>query len=341
MSEQQQVEERADVGETEMIPPEKDPYFVTEDGVPFTGVEVDDPNSEPASEAKPEEAEAEGEEAEAKSDGESDGEAKDQDDEDKKAEPEEDLTQAFIALKRQKKAIARREREAQRVVASISQREADLAARESKLGELEGLLQTNKRELARRLGLDFRELAEEYLSEDEQDPRDAAIEKLTQKVEYLEKKNDDILRQTQAAAAAQAEAEEVHLVTGLISDGSRDNLAAYADTYGLETAAREIRQAFYQRLEAGEENLSVSKLLDEAEEQLSKFTERRAQPKPDEAKASPRRGNGAVQSAKPGAQTEAPATLSNRVATERASPDRELTPEEAMAQAIGMVQVKD
>ncbi len=308
-------------------PEDKDPYFVPRDK---SGKFL--PRAE-AAEAEQKQAE----EPEAKTEA-------------KSAEPEKEEEHAPTAkeianAKRYRKDLARRERELNR------ERDA-LAADRAEMERLRTMRRDNPRAVLDELGLSFRELAEEAAKQDGEDPRDKSIRELRAELEELKGFKQTLSKERESAAQQQSYQADVEAVAERIQNDA-DAYPFLAD-YGNDRAARAAVNAWYAKHEAGEKP-DLIEILDSLEGELSADYERLTQARAKrngaavsspavQAKGAPGRVNGAgkASEARGGqAGTPPPATLTNRTAAERASPDRALSRDERRKLAASRLVVRE
>lgn len=317
--------------ELTQAPEEKDPYFIR-DGKPFTGAKAG--QAEPAEPPEAEKDEdAEGDEAKAAP------EAEKEPAEDEKAkkksskDPEEALAHGFASLKKQKRLLAQREREAER-------RLAEAAQRAERYERITKLYQDDPYSAARELGLDFRRIVEHVAKEGDQDPTQKALAEANARIAALDAKLAEFADERKQASQAEVVQGELTMLQERIEGAAEE--FPYLAAYGADRAARAVHSAWYAHLHATGEHLDVAALFEQYEDELREDAARLARlQKPAEATASPARKNGAVQSAKPGARSDAPSTLSNRTTAQRASTDRPKTREERLAAAAAMLELRD
>lgn len=266
-----------------------------------------------------------------------------------KPEPEKEEERAPVAkeaagLKKQRKWISQQREELERLRAEV---EADRKETE----RLRVLRRENPRAVLDELGLSFRELAEEAAKQDGEDPRDRELRELkdrqAEQDAFIKSLKEERLT---AAEQAQYDADR-SFAAERISSGDYPALAAYGSDESASVIAgdwaRQVR-AF----EAGKgPKPDAATIFQKWEETTIKDFERMAEKLGYVRSASlaasaksPERVNGSGSAGKArGDQTGAtpPATLTNRTATERASPDRKLSKEERLRMAAGRLVVRD
>lgn len=227
------------------------------------------------------------------------------------------LPDAFIALKSQKKDVARKEREAQRVLDERGKWEAEKQ-------EWETLKREKPLEAAKRLGLTIRQLAESEAGAEPEEKRQ--LREMRAELDELKKER-----------TTQSEREQQEQEARVFNDAAQDIGAKYAASKELypeldRFAARMKRidanydvgrNAWNYMLnhfrETGIE-LDLVEVLSSFNDGAAKFFQDEAPRPPEQKTPEPsERGNGAVKPAEPAAQ-EAPTSLSSAVTSERATP---------------------
>jgi hypothetical protein len=303
-----------DDGLVDEVPPE--PWFVGKDGKPF-GPKPEDKKSDEAKKAEPKEEKT----------------------------PQEKIDRAFVSLHKQRRAF---EKMAAKRAAEFEAKESALKLQDKELGELRELYAKDKHAFAARLGLSFRELAENALK-GEETPEAKELRELrewkaeVQAEREAKKAAEEEAKRTESMSASRTEAlaalseEATALVathpilgayeTSQVASWAFDRLLAHwkatADPNGMDG----------EELDHGEVFATIAKELEESYERLARVK------KPVDPNGSSARGNGAVEPAKPEANS-APATLSNRIAAQRASTDRPLTRDERAAKAAALLKFR-
>lgn len=248
-------------------------------------------------------------------------------------------TDAFIALKKQRKELSQRERE-------IETRHAETTKLQQELAELDQLRKTNPREFVRRANVTIRELAEEEVDKEPEwkqqlTPLQKEIADLKAQIE--ERKQFE--QRQSAESQTQAVLSDIqHRWTGEIGDKYE-----YLHAFQPENIARTAWSKMQEHYDETGEVLPLESVLDmlegeakdlhdrltgtkkrasiNSDEGLSRSKERR--PPDGNGQGPSERGNGAGRPAKPAAVDDPPATLSNADTSDRAAPpERPKSPRE-------------
>lgn len=299
------------------------PYFVKKDGTPVTGRKRGpDGKFLPAPPAEAKAAEAKTETAPAL-----------------EPKPEEEKQQRIGDAWREVKQ-ARRELAARQ--ASFESQQAEIARERESIAAERAEMRANLRGWLSKQGLSFRQLVEEDLKEQDQDPRERELRELRAEIQALKEDTDSRKKRETEAEKAAARQQELTEVAGMVEQNA--DQFPYLAAYGADRAAQELQAHFYHHLETTGERLDVFALFEQANQILADNARRLAavgngkqvaEEPVTAARAESRVGSRVATEPEETAAQAAPSTLTNRTAATRASAVKaNLRPEER-ARAIG------
>jgi hypothetical protein len=315
-------------------PPEKDAYFKKADGTPVTGIVRGADGKFQRAEGKTEEPAK----TETEKPAEETPKAKPVEPEKKPAE-ERDKTigDAWREVKEAKRHAAAARAEAERAVAEANKLKAELEAERAEVrGNFRGWLSKQN--------LSLRQLIEEDLKEQDEDPTQRELRALKTELASLKAERESEKKARTEQTEQVSLAEERQQIADYLAGASEEY--PYIAAYGAETAAREIHSAFYAHLRETGEHLDVFALFKQAEGILADNAARLAAVKRDngtppaeavDTAAGAQSSDGKRVAEEPGEGTK---TLTNRTAATTASGARALTRDERIARAAARLELR-
>jgi hypothetical protein len=320
-------------------PPEKDAYFKKADGTPVTGIVRGADGKFQRAESKTEEPAK----TEAEKPAEEAPKAKPVEPEKKPAEErEKSIGEAWREVKEARREAAVARADAERAVAEANKLKAELEAERAEVrGNFRGWLSKQN--------LSLRQLIEEDLKEQDEDPTQRELRSLKAELASLKAERESEKKARTEQTEQVSLAEERQQIADYLAGASEEY--PYIAAYGAETAAREIHSAFYAHLRETGEHLDVFALFKQAEGILADNAARLAAVKaagaqssdgkrvaeePDTA-AGAQSSDGKRVAEEPDAGTK---TLTNRTAATTASGARALTRDERIARAAARLELR-
>lgn len=328
-----ETETGAPLPDISQAPAEKDAYFKKADGTPVTGL-VRGPDGKfqkaegsETPEAKADEKPAQ-EPAKAKP---AEPEKKPED------EKQKSIGEAWREVKEVKRAAAARLAEAERAIADAKREREAIEAEKAEM-------RSNFRGWIGKQNLSLRQLIEEDLKEQDEDPNQRELRSLKAKLEALEAERE-AEKKAKAEQSETVSAEQERAQIGEYLGGKSDEYP-YIAAYGAERAAHEIQSAFYTHLRETGERLDVFAMFEQAEGILADNAARLAAVKRDNGTqpaeavataAGAQSSNGKQVAEEPGEQVR---TLTNRTAATTASGARPMTREERLRAAAAKLELR-
>lgn len=321
------------VADVSQAPPEKDAYFKKADGTPVTGIVRGADGKFQKAEAKPEEpakteADKPADEPKAKP---AEPEKKPED------EKQKSIGEAWREVKEAKRHAAAARAEAERAVAEANKLKAELEAEKAEM-------RANFRGWIGKQNLSLRQLIEEDLKEQDEDPNQKELRALKSELAAIKAERDEEKRAKTQQTEQMSLAEERQQIAEYLGNAADEY--PYIAAYGAATAAQEIHSAFYAHLRETGEHLDVFALFKQAEDILADNAARLAAVKRDngtppaaavDTAAGAQSSDGKRVAEEPGEGTK---TLTNRTVATTASGARALTREERLSRAAARLELR-